>query len=378
MKERKAAVISFTRAGMQTASLVSGILKNQGWETFAAVKSRYIKEGDRELPEDTEVLNGPLSQWAREVFPVCDGVIFVGAAGIAVRTVAPFVKDKRTDPAVLVLDEKGNFVIPLLSGHIGGANEMALLLSEELKKKGRRAVPVITTATDVNGRFAVDVFAARNSLWISDMKLAKEVSARLLNQEEIPLSADPEGERCLEEWNRQGRIPRGLHFVKGESRAEEVPRASLWIHIGVQKDRELPADTLYLVPRTAVLGIGCRRGILESSIEEHVRACLEQAGIFWEALEEIATIDLKKEEPGLLAAAENWHLPVRCFTAEELKQAPGSYTASAFVSQVTGTDNVCERSAVLAAAKGRLIMKKNGKNGVTAACAVRNWRVEFE
>lgn len=175
------------------------------------------------------------------------------------------------------------------------------------------------------------------------------------------------------EMSRQGRIPRGLIFT--ESRNPEkntaAKHASIWIHIGVQKDRGLPGCTLYLVPKTVALGIGCRKGISESTIADHIRMCLEYGGIFPEAIREIATIDLKKEEPGLLAAAGNIHLPVKIYTAEELKQAPGHFTASSFVSAVTGVDNVCERSAVLACGNGRLIMNKTGRNGVTAACAVQ-------
>lgn len=380
MEKHKGAVISFTRAGMKTASLVSHILQKYDWEISAAVKSRYIEKEDPDLPEGSEVLSGSLSQWAEEVFISCHCVIFVGASGIAVRTAAPFVKNKRIDPAVLVLDEKGDFVIPLLSGHIGGANELAMLLSGELKKLGRAAVPVITTATDVNDRFAVDVFARKNGLWISDMKLAKEVSARLLNQEEIYLSADPECESCLREMSRQGRIPRGLVFTESRNpgRNTAVNHASIWIHIGVRKDRGLPECTLYLVPKAVVLGIGCRKGISENVVEDHILQFLENGGIFPEAVREIATIDLKKEEPGLLAVAWKYQVPVKTYTAAELKQAPGNYTASAFVSAVTGVDNVCERSAVLASGNGRLIIKKTGKNGVTAACAVKEWRVDFE
>ena len=114
-------------------------------------------------------------EFTRRCFAGCDAIVFIGAAGIAVRMIAPLVKAKDTDPAVLVIDEKGRFVIPILSGHIGGANALAMRLATLL-----HATPVITTATDVNGVFAVDVWATQNGCAIPDTQHIKAVSAALL------------------------------------------------------------------------------------------------------------------------------------------------------------------------------------------------------
>ena len=116
-----------------------------------------------------------LSEWTRKVFKTGNTLIFIGACGIAVRAIAPFIEDKTTDPGVLVVDENARFVIPILSGHLGGAVDEAHTVARILD-----AQAVITTATDVRGEFAVDVFAKNNDLIISDMKKAKDFTARLL------------------------------------------------------------------------------------------------------------------------------------------------------------------------------------------------------
>ena len=126
-----------------------------------------------------------LKNGQEEDFEDCDAIVFIGACGIAVRSIAPFVKSKKIDPAVVVVDEQGQFAISLLSGHIGGANELTEEIAEIL-----RAQSVITTATDLNDKFAVDVFAKKNGCFISDMELAKEISAALLAGKEVGFASD--------------------------------------------------------------------------------------------------------------------------------------------------------------------------------------------
>lgn len=360
----KAAIICFTENGRLLAEQTEDVLSQFGWEVSSYIKSKYA-----------ESYAGSLSQWTKEHFSVCQLLVFIGAAGIAVRAIAPYVRDKRTDPAVLVMDEKGTFVIPLLSGHIGGANEVAGYVSEKLG-----AVPVFTTATDVNRLFAVDVFAKKNNLWISDMKLAKEVSASLLHGNAVYVTADQEQEGKLAalQW------PKGLIFQsrkqagKSLDRGNDVPAENVRIHLGVKKQPWLPENTLYLVPKAVTVGIGCKKNTSYETIRDHVCSVLAEQGILIQAVKRAATIDIKAHEEGLLRMAKAYGWELRTYSAEELRMAPGDYSASAFVSSVTGVDNVCERSARLASDMGRLIIEKHGKNGVTAACAVEDWSVGFE
>lgn len=342
-------IVAFTQNGMQLGERIFNLAQKEGWETKVFVKSRYVS-----VDEGSPVISvePPLSEWAQQHIPAAEALIFIGAAGIAVRTIAPFIKSKTVDPAVLVLDEKGNYVIPLLSGHMGGANELALWLSEKIM-----AVPVLTTATDVNHKFAVDVFAKKNHLWISSMKLAKEVSARILRNEKLSMGC---GDGCT------GGIGELQH-----QNCEDGKKATFWIRLG-------ESEYLHLVPAVITLGIGCRKGTSIDTIEHVVSSILTENGIFPQGIEQIASIDLKKEEPGILQLANKWGIPFVTYSSEQLKTVNGEFTTSPFVQQVTGVDNVCERSAVLGSHMGELVVRKQAQDGVTAACAVREWRVNFE
>ena len=170
------ALFAFTEAGQDTARRIREALAAEGDTAELIVPGRLAAE-------DCAAYEGSLSESAGSAFDR-DALIFVGAAGIAVRAVAPHVTDKRSDPAVVCADEKARFVIPLLSGHIGGANRLALRLARALG-----ATPVITTATDVNGRFSVDAWASERDMRLSSMALAKRISAEILIRD-IPFCAD--------------------------------------------------------------------------------------------------------------------------------------------------------------------------------------------
>ena len=237
--------------------------------------------------------------------------------------------------------------------------------------------PVVTTATDLHSRFAVDVFAKKNGCAIFHMKAAKEASAALLAGEKIGFYS---------EFPWEGDLPDGLMLcgkdgipsVTGQmdESAGEVPETGIAVtlHRGC-----LPfSNTVHVVPPVAVLGMGCRKGKDAASIQSAAIECLQEADLYKEALHSIASIDLKKEEPGLLSLAESWHLLFETFTEEELKTVKGEFTPSKFVKKITGVDNVCERSAVLASGQGTLIRKKTGRDGVTTALAAGNRRIRFE
>ena len=268
--------------------------------------------------------------------------------------------DKRKDPAVVVMDEKGIFAISLLSGHIGGANELAGKLANLTG-----AIPVITTATDVNGRFAVDVFAKKQKLWIADMKAAKQVSADMLDEKKIGLVTD---------FPILGEMPEELELLKGTEPFE----GKTGIVIALNETFHPFPCTLHLIPKIVALGLGCRKGKEEAAIEEAVLEALSRNRLSIHSLMGAASVDLKAEEPGILAFCEKYGLDFQTYSAEELSEAEGDFTPSSFVKNVAGVDNVCERSAVLLSDGGKLIQKKAAGNGVTVALAVKEWSVEFE
>lgn len=358
-------IICFSMTGLETGEKLQKALKTEGEQVTLAKKSRY-------LPDSVSIST---SQWAGEQFQAGkDGVIFIGACGIAVRSIAPYIAGKKTDPAVLVIDECGQFVISLLSGHLGGANELAVRCAGYL-----HATPVVTTATDLHSRFAVDVFAKKNGCAIFHMKAAKEASAALLAGEKIGFYSEFPWEGDLPDGlvlcGKDG-IPSTTGTGQRNASAGEVPETG----IAVTLHRScLPfTNTVHVVPPVAVLGMGCRKGKDAASIQSAAIECLQEADLYKEALHSIASIDLKKEEPGLLSLAESWHLLFETFTEEELKIVKGEFTPSKFVKKITGVDNVCERSAVLASGQGTLIRKKTGRDGVTTALAAGNRRIRFE
>ena len=170
----KISMICYTLTGQQTGEKLKKGLEKEGNIVSLFTKSKYIPDS----------IKGSCGKWTGEQFETADSIIFIGAAGIAVRSIAPFIQSKKKDPAVLVVDELGKFVISLLSGHLGGANELACLAADILQ-----AIHVVTTATDLEGKFAVDVFAKKNNCHIFRMKEAKEVSAALLAGEHAALPA---------------------------------------------------------------------------------------------------------------------------------------------------------------------------------------------
>lgn len=293
--------------------------------------------------------NYSLSEWTEKSFQEAEGLVFVGAAGIAVRAIAPFLKSKATDPAVIVVDERGQYAIPILSGHLGGGNDLARKIGQVCG-----ALPVITTATDINGVFAVDEWAKRQNCYVAQVHKIKAVSGKLLAGQSVKIRSD---------WEISGDLPKGILLAEAEAD----------VRMTISKDVE---NTLHLIPPIAVLGIGCRKGTPVEKIEETFAAFLEQADIHEKSICMVTSIDLKKEETGLLAFCEKHDFPFVTYSAEELQQAEGEFTPSAFVKSVTGVDNVCERSAVLGG--GVLYQKKFVGDGVTMALALRpyepNWR----
>lgn len=305
---------------------------------LAAALGGSVREKDR-----------PLSDWTAESFAACEALVFIGAAGIAVRSVAPQLGGKASDPAVICLDEAGRWVIPILSGHLGGGNALARRLAA---LTGGEAV--ITTATDINGRFAADLWAKRQGMAVLQPERIKHVSAKILRGETITVDCP---------WPVAGSLP---ELVQPGKDADVVVSY-----------RRIESGALQLAPRVLTLGIGCRRGTDIETLEAAFAAFCTARGIVPEAVERAATIELKRDEAGLsdFCASHGW--PLRFYSADELRAAPGEYTASAFVKRVTGVDNVCERAAVLAS-EGALIEKKYACGGVTFALAERqreyDWR----
>ena len=293
----------------------------------------------------------------------CDAIIFVGATGIAVRAIAPFIRGKSVDPAVLVIDEAGRYVISLLSGHLGGANALARTAASLIE-----AEPIITTATDAESAFAVDTFAKENGFLLTDLRKAKEVSAKVLRGEKLRIYSDIPME-CL--------VQRPARHEAELVSAQDIDRADIVIsyrtHILKPAEKSSQAIGLRLIAKRVHVGLGARKGVTQAEVAAAVATCLEDAGIDPRAVVDLVSIDLKKQEAGILAYSYESGVPFVTYTAEELRTVEGTFAGSSFVQSVTGVANVCERAAAYAAGRSghaEVLVHKTIHGNVTTAVAV--------
>lgn len=340
-----AGVCSFTKKGRELEQKIKQKLPQDVWiapETIEKTQAFVASAFSKSLP-----------------------LVFIGACGIAVRLTAPFVKDKFTDSAVVVIDEKARFVIPLLSGHLGGANMLALKLADALN-----AQCVVTTATDVENVFSVDVFAQKNSLCILNREGVKEVSRKILEGHEVSVRIC----RGIEVLDKN--IPSNLRIVD-----EEDADVLILSDISARERGRI----LTLAAKNLCLGIGCRQGKSFEEIKAFIEKKLEQNQI--KDISSISSINLKSKEAGLLELAQFYHVPFHTYSSMELEKASaaeGKFFESEFVRIKTGVSNVCERAAALTAGQNAaLTLRKTAENGITLACAKRTpaiitWNTSME
>ncbi len=293
--------------------------------------------------------------FARQAMACSDAIIFIGAAGIAVRAIAPYVRSKATDPAVLVIDNSARFVIPLLSGHIGGANRLAARIAAAI---GAQAV--ITTATDTQGVFAADTWAVEHHCAVRNIDCIKFVSGALLRGETVGLRSD---------FPIDGALP---------ERVRRDAQAQNGIVISIDADaRPDFTHTLFVTPRIVHVGVGCRRNTPPDKLTAWARAVLCELHIAPRAVASVASIDLKQDEAAVHALAAMWDVPTQFYTAQQLEQVSGSFPPSEFVRKTTGTDNVCQRAAARAAKGGACLLEKTARDGMTISVYAEDWRASF-
>ncbi len=304
------------------------------------------------LPELS--LEGKMEDYVREHFTEYEVLLFICATGIAVRAIAPVLKHKSIDPAVLVLDDQARHCISLLSGHAGGANAYTHLIAAMTD-----ADPVITTASDLEGKFAVDVFARENGLIVANWKTAKFISVEILSGKQVGFLSD---------FEVGGNLPEGLVPYNGQ-------KDMMYIHVTDQKKEKGNDRCLKLIVPDLTLGIGCRKETPKEMIEEAVTRFVKEQELDFRAVTTLASIDLKADEPGLLEFASQHKLPFKTYSAEQLSALEGDFSESEFVESVTGVSGVCERAAVMEG--GELIVKKTKYPQVTLAVARAEMNLNF-
>lgn len=341
---QRLSVISFTENGSRLAEKLKGRIPS--YEVVCFEKEQIKAQG--------------LDEWTREQMSQKHVLLFIGACGIAVRAIAPYLTDKLHDSPVLVMDEKGNYVIPILAGHVGGANELAHLIGSRIG-----AIPVITTATDINKKFAVDLFAKKNGLWIRNKDGIVKVSAKALGNETITVSIE------TGHFLQEGKVPVGVELVS------YPPETCVDVLITSEKtDAEA---LLYLAPKKYVLGVGCKKGKEEEKLTAFISEVMKCQNLEPEQIYVLASIKQKAAEEGLVNWSRKKGVPFVTFSADELEQVEGEFDESEFVRQTVGVANVCERAALCACQDGgTLIQKKVAKDGMTLAIARREWRIDFD
>lgn len=291
---------------------------------------------------------------SREAMKNFNSVIFISSIGIAVRAIAPFIKRKEMDPGVVVVDLSCKYAINILSGHLGGGNELTHNVSEILN-----IVPIITTASDNMGIIAPDVLAKQNGLIIEDLKKAKHIASLLVDKKIVGIKDD------------YGTVK----ISKGYESINQLRDNCIWITHNIKADFQKNIDkeldyfkVLRLIKKDIVLGIGCRRDTPYEKLEKFVNDLLSKYNLDKRSIANIVSIDVKANEKGIIRLAENFNCAFNTFSVEEIKTVQDKYEKSEFVLKTIGVTGVCEPCVDLAGAK--VIRSKIKYEGMTLAIGV--------
>lgn len=275
-----------------------------------------------------------------DIFKQYDGIIFISSTGIAIRISSPFIKSKGSDPAIIVVDDLGRYSISLLSGHIGGANELAQSIADCLKCQA-----IITTASDGRGIEAVDMFAKRNNLFIENLEEAKKITSMMIEGEVIKLESEIKakiGYNNIENKNEAGAI-----FVSSK------------LNINYDKPR------CVLRPKNITVGLGCRRGKTVDEIVSALTKLFYDNNLSVKSIKQIATVDVKQDEIGIIDACTYLNCKMVIIPREAIKMVQDKFKKSAFVEGTIGVSSVCEPCAYISG--GDLIVGRTAINGITIA-----------
>lgn len=355
---KKIILISFTEAGDRLAYELEHKLSCERYSF-----EKYNRYGGIAFGSGRELM--------KKVWNESDYIIFIGACGMAVRMIDGLLLGKDKDPGIVVLDTEGRFAISLLSGHLGGANEMAEYIAKLIG-----AIPVITTATDAGKKFSPDLLAKKNHLYITDLNMAKQVAAAVLAGQRIGIVSDYE-------WKEMSTEAAGQIVLDNVTACNLKNKSEYTTGIYIGNDekklnimKEKYQKVLQLIPKDIVIGVGCKKNIDTENFEKEILRHLGEQNIEIRRVRELHSIDIKTDEVAIREFGRKYNIPCRFYSAHELRRISGSFTSSAFVEDIIGVDNICERSAVMDG--GKLIVKKCAGNGVTfAASKLVEWRIVF-
>lgn len=344
----KIAIITLTKDGMDLGRKISKALREH--ETNLFVNKRFQND-------EARAIETPLSEFLGKIFPDYDALVFVMALGIVVRVISNHIKNKRTDPSIVVVDEKGQFAISLLSGH-HGANELARLIAKRINAK-----EVITTASEIKKKPSVESIAKRFNLVASDVKDSKLVNSSILNDEMVGIFTEFEIDLDLSE----NIVLNDLTDL--ESKKDNFESFIFITNKAIEKLDKLEKPLVILRPRNLLAGIGFKKGTSKEDILEAIRYSFLKAGLSIESLKAIATLDFKANEDCILEAARELNTHVLGISIEEVKRVERNYEISEHVREKIGVGAVSEPIAVIAGNNANLIQRKVKFKGVTVAIA---------
>lgn len=302
--------------------------------------------------ETTLFLGKKLKDTVASIFSRYDALVFVMALGIVVRVISSHIKSKKTDPAVVVLDEKGNYVISLLSGHLGGANALATLIGERVG-----ATPIITTATEVHNKPSVEGIAERLDLSIENYQSAKMVNSAIVNDKRVGIASS----------NRTIELPENVAYVGLKELNEKDFDALVLI---TNKQLNVKISHVFLRPKNLIAGVGSKKGIGKENVLNAINCAFNQAGLSLGSLKTLATPDFKVKEKGIIEASQELGVPLTSIDMNDIRRVEGDFEASRYVRERVGVGAVSEPCAVLGAvSNARLLQKKIKLKGVTVAIA---------
>ncbi len=360
---KKIAIVALTAGGCRTALRLGGLLP----EADVYLKAGALNELDIAAGQ---VFSEPLARLIERIYGQYQGFVMIMAAGIVFRTFAPYAVHKSQDPAVVVMDERARFAVSLLSGHLGGANRLARRIAALW---GEPCQAVITTATDVTAKPAFDLLAQANGCLILNLPELKYISGTLVNGGRVALQSS---------LPLAGAVPPEIALYSGEG---DLPCPEM-VLISPYHDWSacVPGarHILRLLPRNLVLGAGCKRGVSPELMQAALADFLARNWLDARSLSALASVDLKKDEPALLALAAWLNLPLQTYPAAELRPLAENLAAgeqSEFVRQTVGTPSVAQAAALAAAGEGgRTLIGKTKYPGITFSVAERPQTFDFD
>lgn len=305
-------------------------------------KDKY--EIDHYINKDIE---GGIKEALKTIWKKYEGIIFISATGIAFRFSAKYIVNKTVDPAIIVIDDLGKFSISLLSGHIGGGNQLAKDMAEKIG-----ALSVITTATDGRGIEAIDLFAKKNDYYIEDVKSITGITSMMVNNEYLGFYT--EDDKYID-YDKSIRI-RDLSKIDSKVKGLVIVSSK-----DEFKDIDLPCTVLR--PKNINIGIGCKKGIPGQRIIRAIKDEMKKFNLSIKSIRSVGTIEVKKDEEGIIQASEYLGLPLRIFTIEEIKKVEEGFSKSQFVKDTVGVYSVSGPVAFLQG--GQMISEKSKHEGIT-------------